>query len=129
VTFLTQYNITILLHVFVFVTCITRHCIHSRCCLLFPARSCVSRKYWSLSWVTWRTFYSDTRPKIILSFSLYKKQILPGFAIGHPGQRRVPLLVLNIRRYLRTTPTRRANGRNLGTFQQAMHFWKSGSIG
>jgi hypothetical protein len=30
----------------------------------------------------------------LLSFWLYKKKILSGFAIGHPGQRRVPQLVL-----------------------------------
>ena len=59
----------------------------------FPCTFVCLRKFWSLSWVTWRTFYSDTRPQIILSFTLYKKKILSGFAIGHPGQRRVPLLV------------------------------------
>jgi len=39
-------------------------------------------------------FYSDTFPQIIQSLSLSKGQMLPGFAIGHPGQRRVPLLVV-----------------------------------
>jgi hypothetical protein len=127
VTFLTKYNITILLHVFVFcVTCITRHCIHSLFSLHFRVFP-VNTK--SLSWVTWRTFYSDTRPQIILSFSLYKKNILSGFAIGHPGQRRVPQLVLNIRRYLRTT-TRRANGQNLGNLPTSnCSFGNPGTLG
>jgi hypothetical protein len=35
---------------------------------------CVLRKYWSLSWVTWRIFYSDTFPQISQSFLLYKKK-------------------------------------------------------
>jgi hypothetical protein len=50
-TFLTQDNVLVSLHVFVFVLIV--HCFHSRCCLLFLARACVCvlRKYWSLSWV------------------------------------------------------------------------------
>ena len=72
----------------------SRHCIHSQCCLLFLARLCVFRKYWSLSCVTWRTFHSGTRPQIIQSFwFFFKKTIMSGFAIGHPGQRRVLQLV------------------------------------
>ena len=39
-------------------------------------------------------FYSDTFPQIIQSLSLSKGKTLSGFAIGLPGQRRVPLLVL-----------------------------------
>jgi len=40
-------------------------------------------------------FYSDTFPQIIQSFSLSKGKMLSGFAIGHLGQRWVPLLVIN----------------------------------
>jgi hypothetical protein len=72
----------------------SKHCIHSRCCLRFLARSCVLRLYWSLSCVTWRTFHTDTRPKIIQSFRFHKENIISGYTICHPGQRRVPLLVL-----------------------------------
>jgi hypothetical protein len=38
-------------------------------------------------------FYSDTFPQIIQSLWLSRGKMLSGFAIGHPGQRRVPLLV------------------------------------
>jgi len=38
-------------------------------------------------------FYSDTFPQIIQSLWLSKGKMLSGFAIGHPGQRRVPQLV------------------------------------
>jgi len=38
-------------------------------------------------------FYSDTFPQIIQSLWLSREKMLSGFAIGHPGQRRVPLLV------------------------------------
>jgi len=41
-------------------------------------------------------FYSDTFPQIIQSLSLSKGKILSGFAIGHPEQRRVPLLVADM---------------------------------
>jgi len=41
-------------------------------------------------------FYSDTFPQIIQSLSLPRGKMLPGFAIGHPGQRRIPLLVRNM---------------------------------
>jgi len=78
------------------ITSRTRRCTHSRCCLLFLAHLCVLHKCWSLSWVTWHTFYSDTCPQIIQSFWFYEKKILPGFAIGYPGQRRVPQLVLYV---------------------------------
>jgi len=71
------------------------HCIHSRCCFRFLARSFVLRLYWSLSCITWRTFHSDTRPQIIQSFWFHKENIISDFAIWHPGQRRVPLLVQN----------------------------------
>jgi len=39
-------------------------------------------------------FYSDTFAQIIHSLSLSKGKMLSGFVIGHPGQRRVPLLVV-----------------------------------
>jgi hypothetical protein len=77
----------------------SRHFIHSRFCLRFLARSCVLCLYWSLSWVTWRAFQSDTRPRIIQSFRFHKENIISGFAICHPGQRRVPLLVVHKLQY------------------------------
>ena len=40
-------------------------------------------------------FYSDTFPQIIQSLWLSTGKLLSGFAIGQPGQRRVPLLVRN----------------------------------
>jgi len=40
-------------------------------------------------------FCSDTFPQIIQSLSLSKGKMLSGFAIGHPGQCRAPLLVAN----------------------------------
>jgi hypothetical protein len=40
-------------------------------------------------------FYSDTFPQIIQSLWLSKGKMPSGFAIGHPGQRRVPLLVFH----------------------------------
>jgi hypothetical protein len=39
-------------------------------------------------------FCSDTFPQIMQSLWLSKGQMLSGFAIGHPGQRRVALLVI-----------------------------------
>jgi len=39
-------------------------------------------------------FYSDTFLQIIQSLSLPKGKMLSDFAVGHPGQRRLPLLVL-----------------------------------
>ena len=77
-------------------SCSSRHCIHSRCCPLFLARSCVLHLSWSLLCVTWRTFHSDTRPQIIQPFQFHKENVISGFAIYHPGQGRVPLLVHNI---------------------------------
>jgi hypothetical protein len=40
-------------------------------------------------------FYIDTFPQIIQSLLLPKEKLLSGFTIGHPGQRRLPLLVRN----------------------------------
>ena len=40
-------------------------------------------------------FYSNTFPQIIQSLWLPKGKMLSGFAIRHPGPRRVPLLVRN----------------------------------
>ena len=45
-------------------------------------------------------FYSDTFPQIIQFLSLFKGTMLSGFVIGHPGQRRVPLLVICICVYI-----------------------------
>jgi hypothetical protein len=95
VTFVTEDNILILLHVFVFVLIAEQDIlfIHDAV-FFFHVCVCVLHKYWSLSWVTWCIFYSDTFSQIIQSFLLYKKKMLSGFAIGHPGQRRVPQLDL-----------------------------------
>jgi len=41
-------------------------------------------------------FYSDIFPQIIQSLWLSKGKMLSSFAIGHPGQRQVPLLVFHI---------------------------------
>jgi len=41
-------------------------------------------------------FYSDKFPQIIQSLWLSKEKMLSGFAIGHPRQGRVPLLVIYI---------------------------------
>jgi hypothetical protein len=41
-------------------------------------------------------FYSDTFPHITLFPLLPKEKMLSEFAIGHPWQRRVPLLVSHI---------------------------------
>ena len=83
----------------------SRHCIHSRCCLLFLARSCVLRLSWSLLCVTWRTFHSNIRPQIIQPFRFHKENVISGFAICHPGQRRVPVLVSNIHNNIKLNPT------------------------
>jgi len=40
-------------------------------------------------------FYNDKFTQIIQSLSLSKGKMLSGFAISHPGQRRVPQLVIN----------------------------------
>ena len=73
--------------------CRTRHQIHSRCSLLFLARVCVLRKYWSISQVTWRIFHCDKFPQIIQSaFLLYNTHtcyqvsplVIPGNA-GYPS--------------------------------------------
>jgi hypothetical protein len=76
-------------------SCSSRHCIHSQCCLRFLVRLCALRLYWSLSCVAWCTFHSDKRPQIIQSFRFYKENIISGFAICHPGQLLVTLLVFH----------------------------------
>ena len=75
------------------INCRTRHCIHSRCCLLLAR--VLLRKYWTLSYVTWRIFHSDTFPQFIPSpfFCYIIHKIAIRFRHGHHGQRRVPLLV------------------------------------
>jgi hypothetical protein len=45
-------------------------------------------------------FYSDTFPQIIQSLWLSRGKMLSGFAIGHLGQRRVPLLVMLYKNYV-----------------------------
>ena len=52
-------------------------------------------KLWTLSCVTWRIFHSGTFPQFIPSpfFVIQYTKLLSGFAIRHPGQSRVPLLV------------------------------------
>jgi hypothetical protein len=41
-----------------------------------------------------RIFYSDKFPQIIQSFFVTYERMPSGFAIGHPGQRRVPQLMM-----------------------------------
>jgi hypothetical protein len=78
VTFLTQDNILISLHVFVFVLIVQEDIvfIHDTVFFFLDVCVCVLRKYWSLSWVTWRIFYGDTFPQISQSFLLYKKNAI-----------------------------------------------------
>jgi hypothetical protein len=61
-------------------------------CACVCARACLLHKYWGLSWVTWYTFHTNTFPQIIWSFFI-KEKMLSGFAIAHPRQCRVPLLL------------------------------------
>jgi len=69
---------------------------------VLPSSSCtcvLSRQLSTLSYVTWRIFHSDTFPHFIpspFSFIQYTK-FLSGFAVPHPGQRRVALLVIIIK--------------------------------
>jgi hypothetical protein len=49
------------------INCRTRHCIHSRCCLLLLARVCFSVSCEPFLYVTWRIFHSDTFPQFIMS--------------------------------------------------------------
>ena len=66
--------------------------------LPFSCTCVLLRNYWTLSYVTWRIFHSDTFPQFIPSpfFVTQYTKLLSGFAICHPRQRQVPLLVLNI---------------------------------
>jgi len=78
------------------INCRTRHCIRSSCCLPFLARVCVLRQYWSLSYLTWRMFSCGAFPHIIRSLFLPLSPPIHSqsrFAICHPGQRRVHLLL------------------------------------
>ena len=65
---------------------------------MLPSYSCTCvllRKLWTLPYVTWRIFHTDTFPQFIPSpfFVIWYTKLLFSFAFGHPGQRRVPLLV------------------------------------
>jgi hypothetical protein len=68
------------------------------------ARSCILRLSWSLSCLTWRRFHSDT-PTNYSAFFGFIRKTLSGFAIYHPGQGRVPLLVSNIHNNIKLSPT------------------------
>jgi hypothetical protein len=66
---------------------------------MLPSSSCTCvllHNLWTLPYVTWRIFYSGTFPQFILSpfFVIWYTTLLSGFAIGHPGQCRVPLVVV-----------------------------------
>jgi len=83
------------------ITCRTRHCIHSRCCLIFLARLCVLCEYRILSWVTWRTFYSDAGPQIIQSFGYTRQKfylvsplVIPGNA-GYLSYHHIKLILFH----------------------------------
>jgi hypothetical protein len=95
VTFLTEYDSTTALYVFVFVLLVEQDIASIHDAVFFFLRVCV----FCVSTEVFRGqhgahFYSDTRPQIIQSFWLYRKQILSGFATGHPEQSGVPQLVL-----------------------------------
>jgi hypothetical protein len=95
VTFQTDGNIPISLHVFAFLLIVEKNISFT---MLPSSCTCVLlRKLWTLSYVTWRIFHSDTFPQFIPSSFLliWYTKLVSGFAIGHPGQRRVPLLVLH----------------------------------
>jgi hypothetical protein len=69
---------------------------------MLPSSSCtcvLSHVLSTLSYVTWHIFHSDTFPQFIPSpFSVIQyTTFLSGFAVPHPGQRRVTLLVDNKR--------------------------------
>jgi hypothetical protein len=96
-------NILILLHVFLFILIVEQDIVFIHdAVFFFLARVCVCvcvcllHKHWGLSWVTWCTFHSYTFPQIIWSFFFIKEKMLSGFAMAHPGQCRVPLLVTYI---------------------------------
>jgi hypothetical protein len=93
VTFQTDGNITILLHVFAFL--LYNKSLYSFT-MLPSSSSCtfvLLPKYWTLSYVTWRIFHQDTFPQFISSpfFLLYDTQncypvsplVIPGNA-GYP---------------------------------------------
>jgi len=63
----------------------------------FSCTCVLLRNCWTLSYVTWRLFHSERFPRFIPPplFVIWYTKLLSGFAIGHPGQRRVPLLVWN----------------------------------
>jgi hypothetical protein len=88
-TFLTQDSILISLHVFVFVFIVQQDIVFIHDAVLFFLHVCVCvcvlRKYWSLSWVIWCIFYSDTFPQISQSFLLYKKKIYRVSPLLIPG--------------------------------------------
>jgi hypothetical protein len=93
VTFLTEYNVTISYDVFVSVLLVEQEIafIHDAVFFLLHVCLCALRKYWSLLWVTWRTFYIETRPQIIQSFWSHTKKtflvsplVIPGNA-GYPN--------------------------------------------
>jgi hypothetical protein len=56
VTFRADGNIPISLRLCFPINCATKHCLHSRCCCLLAR--VLSRKYWTLSYVTSRIFHS-----------------------------------------------------------------------
>ena len=88
VTFQTDGNITILLHVFAFLL----KTLYSFTMLSFSCTCVLLRNYWTLSYVTWRIFHSDTFPQFIPPpFLLHNTQncypvsplVIPGNA-GYP---------------------------------------------
>jgi len=81
---------------------------------MLPSSSCTCVflcKLWTLSYVTWRILHSEAFPQFITSpfFVIYYTKLLSGFAICHPGQRWVPLLVLYIYIYKSLTRLNKYN--------------------
>jgi len=75
---------------------------------VLPSSSCtcvLSRELSALSYVTWCIFHSDTFPQFIPPpFSVIQyTTFLYRFAVPHPGQRRVTLLVIFIFNYIVST--------------------------
>jgi len=77
---------------------LSKKTLHSFTMLPSSCTCVLSRQLSALSYVTWRTFHSDTFPQFIPSpFPVIQyKTFLSGFAVPHPGQRRVTLLVMYI---------------------------------
>jgi len=84
VTFQTDGNIPISLHVFAFLLIVEQDTVFIHDAAFF-LHVCALRKLCTLSYVTWRIFHSDTFPQFIPSpfFVIEYTKLLSGFTIGH----------------------------------------------